>query len=118
MRVHRDRRRAAYCAIFDGLPGDVNVFLLEAHKPSGWHMHRHQTDQFFVARGTVTFGTWVGEWGPEYETIHAGETYQIPPGVWHGYEAQSESVLVMYLDQKYNPEDEAKVDFDQVPWAP
>jgi quercetin dioxygenase-like cupin family protein len=118
VRIHRDRRRVAYCDVFEGLPGDVNVFLMEAHKPSGWHRHQRQTDQFFVARGTVVFGTWsVGE-DPRYATLHVGDRYKIGPGIWHGYSAPVESVLCMYLDQKYNPDDEEATSFDAVPWSP
>jgi quercetin dioxygenase-like cupin family protein len=117
VRIHIDRRRTAYCDVFEGLPGDCNVFLLEAHKPSGWHRHRKQTDQFFVARGTVMFGQWRDGDPVTYSILHAGEAYRIPPGVWHGYEGQVESVLVMYLDQKYDPTDEEVTTFDEVPWS-
>jgi quercetin dioxygenase-like cupin family protein len=118
VRVHHDRRRKAYCDVFAGLPGDCNVFLLEAHQPSGWHRHQRQTDQFFVARGTVVFGSWVDGEPPHYATIHAGDSFSVTPGIWHGYEARTESVLVMYLDQKYDPTDEAAIPFTEVPWTP
>jgi quercetin dioxygenase-like cupin family protein len=119
VRIHRDRRRVAYCDVFAGLPGDLNVFLLEAHMPSGWHRHWAQVDQFFVARGTVIVGTWRdGGEAPSYVTAHCGDRVTVNPGTWHGYEAQTESVLVMYLSKKYDQADEEVTTFDTVPWAP
>ena len=119
MRIHTDHRRAAFCDLFTGIEGDVNVFHLHPDKPSGWHRHQYQTDQFFVARGFVVFGFWRDGETPVYRMVYAGEDpIMVAPGYWHGYEAQSPSILVMYLSQKYNPDDEAVTSFDDVPWSP
>ena len=119
MRIHEDKRRTAYCDIFTGLPGDVNVFLLRPSEPSGWHRHAYQTDQFFVAYGVVQFGLWRDGQTPEYQILRRGESLTIQPGVWHGYQAlRWGAELVMYLDQKYNPEDEHETSFEEVPWDP
>ena len=119
MRISEDARRLAYCDVFEGTPGDVNVFLLRPSQPSGWHKHQFQTDQFFVAFGCVMVGTWRDGELPEYGILRKGESVTIPPGTWHGYKALGWGAdLVMYLDRKYDPTDEYVTSFAEVPWSP
>ena len=119
LRIHEDARRLAYCDVFEGTPGDVNVFLLRPSQPSGWHRHDRQTDQFFVAFGCVMVGTWEDGEAPSYRILRKGESVTIPPGTWHGYKALGWGAeLVMYLDRKYDPTDEHVTSFAEVPWSP
>jgi dTDP-4-dehydrorhamnose 3,5-epimerase-like enzyme len=119
VRIHIDRRRTAYCDVFEGLPGDCNVFLLEAHKPSGWHRHRKQTDQFRVIQGTLRFGRWKEKDQVWYATLDRPELeLKVLPGWWHGYanEGTEDAWLLMYLDQKYDVNDEERLSEAEQPW--
>lgn len=107
MRVHSDHRREAYCDLFPALPGDVNVFVFHAGADTHWHRHQRQTDRFVVVKGSLQ----VDVVNPAGETaahfLRAGDEVTIPPNHWHGYTCEEEgTVLVMYLDQKYDPTDE------------
>lgn len=114
MRVHADSRRVAYCDLFpEGTPGgDVNVFVFNEGARTYWHRHQRQTDRFFVAKGLLAVSTTRGPGLPVTEhVLREGETLVIRPGLWHGYECLlHETVLVMYLDQKYDPTDEERMD--------
>ena len=118
MRHHLDGRAERWCDVFEFLYGDVNVFELYAGRPSGWHRHQYQTDKFFVAEGEVVVGWWSEDHPPVYLHLHRGARLTIRPNTWHGYEAPNGAVLVMYLDQKYNPDDEETKPFSEVPWSP
>ena len=46
----------------------------------------------------------------EYLSDKNPKILEIPPGVWHGYKAlQPESIMLYYLNQKYDTNDEWKV---------
>jgi quercetin dioxygenase-like cupin family protein len=114
MRVHADHRRIAYCDLFpEGTPnGDLNVFVFNEGARTFWHRHQKQTDRFFVAKGLIVVSTTSGPGQPVTEhTLAEGDWLVIPPNTWHGYECLlHETVVVMYLDQKYNPDDEERMD--------
>ena len=127
MRVHVDERRAAYCALFDeaGLPGDINVFKINKGAITCWHRHQKQTDRFFVVKGRILFQHFkYGQEDRESEMLtDRGDPIwdapcRIPPGYWHGYEALEDSILIMYLDQKYDPSDEERATPEELgqPW--
>jgi dTDP-4-dehydrorhamnose 3,5-epimerase-like enzyme len=45
----------------------------------------------------------------EYLSDKNSKVLKIPPGIYHGYKALEEgSILVYYLTEKYNPEDEIR----------
>lgn len=119
MRVHRDDRRDAYCDVFAGagLPGDVNVFRLHAGAKTFWHRHQRQIDRFFCAAGRVLVRVWREGIGWT-EDLDIGDSMIVVPGWWHGYEALEDSILVMYLDQHYDPADEERATAEElgVPW--
>lgn len=117
--MHSDERRDAYCDIFAGagLPGDINVFRLHAGAKTFWHRHQRQVDRFFCVMGRIHVRAYQnGDW--QISGLAAGHSVLIPPGWWHGYEALEDSILVMYLDQHYDPSDEERATAEElgVPW--
>lgn len=116
MRVHADARRTAYCDLFpEGTPtGDVNVFVFHKGARTYWHRHQRQTDHFVVVSGHLVVRTTEGA-GDFIVTYHlrTGDQVVIEPNRWHGYECEEEgTVLVMYLDKKYDPTDEERAPED------
>jgi quercetin dioxygenase-like cupin family protein len=114
MRVHADHRRIAYCDLFpEGTPGgDVNVFVFNEGARTFWHRHQYQTDRFFVAKGLLSVRTSLGPGQPSTDHyLSDGDSLTILPGLYHGYEClMHETVLVMYLDQHYDPSDEERLE--------
>lgn len=120
LRIHRDERRDAYCDLFDGLPGDVNLFVVKPGQRTCWHRHQKQTDQFRVLMGKIRLGT-IKDGKHAYVTLARPDwKLTIEPGLWHGYEniGDEPAFLLMYLDQKYDSRDEEKMDEELVPWCP
>ena len=116
MRIHCDKRRDAYCDLFDTPDGDVNVFYIKPGERTCWHRHQRQTDQFRVLRGEITIGM-IEDGVHKYYTYNSPRwLLTVPPGTWHGYEnaGKGEAILLMYLDQKYDPDDEERS--DEIPW--
>ena len=121
MRVHIDERRAAYCALFDdaGLPGDINVFKINKGAITCWHRHQKQTDRFFVVQGSLLLQAIYPDGVRDKLLLHSQLSgTKIRPDVWHGYEALEDTILVMYLDQKYDPSDEERATPEDLgqPW--
>lgn len=118
MRKHEDARRTAFCDLFN-TPGDVNLFVVNPGQRTCWHRHQRQTDQFRVLRGTVRFGMFE-EFKPHQYHVLAKPDWMvtIPPGTWHGYEniGDEPAYLLMYLDQKFDPTDEERLDEADVAW--
>jgi dTDP-4-dehydrorhamnose 3,5-epimerase-like enzyme len=108
-RTHADHRRAGSYDIFPMLPGDANFTKHNPDViPDELHMHKRQTDYFAVATGRVKFRL-VHEDGKEeffIVTENDHKTVVIPPGIWHNYMALEPSIMVFYIDHKYDPADE------------
>lgn len=118
-RAHEDHRRNGRYDIIPGLEGDLNFSIHPPGiVPEELHMHKRQTDYFTVAQGRVLFRL-VDEDGRE-EKFVLGEsdkkTLIIPPGVWHNYMALKPSVMIFYIDHKYNSADEFRRPVDAEGW--
>lgn len=109
-RFHEDARRRGFYDIIPGLQGDMNFAVMPAGIISGMHMHKIHTDYFTVAKGRVMFRL-VAEDGKEEKVVlseHSRKTLIIQPGIWHGYKSLEPSVMVFYISQKFNEDDEFK----------
>jgi dTDP-4-dehydrorhamnose 3,5-epimerase-like enzyme len=121
VRTHTDERRAALCNLFPELPGDLNVFYVQPGQRTAWHRHQRQTDHFRVLSGTIRFGRFKDPSMVWYYTFDSPNSdLYVRPGWWHGYEniGETPAVLLMYLDQKYDPSDEERMSEAEVPWEP
>ena len=81
-------------------------------------MHKKQTDYFIVAQGAMLFRLMNDEGEEEWITLssHSRQTLVIEPRIWHGYKALEDSVVLFYIDQKFNSEDEYKRETDRCEW--
>lgn len=124
IRFHADERANRWCDLFEGTPGDVNLFVLKPGQVSAWHRHREQTDQFIVVDGAVEFGMYTdGDAVPNFITVpyNIGNKLAIHPGTWHGYKniGETDALLLMYLSHKYEDGwDEERRTLEEMPWKP
>lgn len=118
-RTHKDYRRAGSYDIVPDMPGDFNFTV---HKPliipEELHMHKLQTDYFTVAKGRVLFRL-VHEDGREEQFILSdkdNKTLIISPGIWHGYVALVPSIMVFYINHKFDVSDEYRRKCEPSEW--
>ncbi len=118
-RFHEDCRRRGFYDIVPGLAGDMNFTHMNAGIISGMHMHERQTDYFAVAKGSIMVRLTYDDGRPEEKFVvseHTRRTLVIPPGVWHGYKSLEPSILVFYITQKFNLDDEHRRDTKPEEW--
>lgn len=106
-----DARAARYFDLFPSLTGQVTVSVIAPGQISGWHRHRLQTDQWFVAKGRVKICT-IDEDG-KIDELHvegpAAKVVTVRPGLWHGWRSFDEEVILIYfLDHKHDETDEIR----------
>ena len=87
-----------------------------------WHMHRIQTDWWYVVGGVLRVG--LCDMRPESPTykqtmdfllgdLHPAQVLRIPPGVAHGCKAVQSPVHLCYVTSHvYNPGDELRLPYD------
>ena len=119
MIFNEDDRAQRLIDVFDFLPGQVNVsYINSTENIVAWHKHNIQTDYWTCLKGSIKVGlAYKGpmansnevlvEW--EYLSDKNPRVLKIPPGVYHGYKAiEKGSILMYYVTEKYNPEDEIR----------
>lgn len=102
--------------------GQVYMTVANPGYAKGWHYHKKQTDNFICVKGEARVGLYDGrensKTNGEVNEFILGEKnpllVQIPPGVFHGFESNTddESIIVNIPTEKYeydNP-DEFRVD--------
>ena len=47
---------------------------------------------------------------------HSRQTLIIEPGIWHGYKALEDSIVLFYISKKFSTEDEYKRETDRSEW--
>lgn len=108
----KDARAERYFDIYPSLKGQITVSLIAPNQLSGWHRHRVQTDQWFVAKGRLKIATIDGDGKVEELELAGpagGTVITIPPGMWHGWRSyDQEVVLIYYLDRKHDEADELR----------
>ena len=112
MNISSDERRLAIFNIFgDATPGQVNIIRLYPGATCGWHRHEKQTDYYYCVSGVVRVGIQppMGPHRWEILDAHYPRIVTVPVEHWHGYFCiGEEAILLQYLDQKYDPQDEEK----------
>lgn len=118
-RFHEDYRRRGLYDIVPGLPGDMNYTYMNAGVISGLHLHKKQTDYFSVAQGSIMVRLVYEDGRPEEKFVLSEDTHKtlvIPPGVWHGYKSLEPSIIVFYIDHKFNMDDEHRRETKAEDW--
>ena len=77
-----------------------------------WHKHNIQTDHWICIKGSFKIGLSDGEeTNFEYLSDKNPRVLTIPPGIYHGYKAlEPGSILLYYLTEKYNVNDEIRAE--------
>lgn len=117
-RFHEDERRRGFYDVIPDLRGDMNFSHMQAGIIAGMHLHKKQTDYFTVISGSVLFRL-VTKNGKEERIVlssHSRKTLVIPPGIWHGYRSLETSILLFYIDQKFNINDELRKPTKPLDW--
>lgn len=120
-RIHKDHRRSGAYDIVPGLPGDINFTIHYPNvAPEELHLHKFQTDYFSVIQGKVLFRLVYGDGRPEEKFVFSEDDHKtliISPGVWHGYMALEPSIMVFYINHKYDARDEFRRKTDPSEWT-
>ena len=111
IQYHEDDRAQRYLNVFDELgTGQLNVsYVNSTEHIVAWHKHNIQTDYWVCVKGSFKVGLATEDEGSEfvYLSEKSPKVLKIPPGIYHGYKAlEPGSILMYYLTEKYNPEDE------------
>ena len=107
---------------FDEGFGQLSHSLVMEGVAKAWHVHRLQTDWFYMASGAmkvVLYDTRSDSLTQgELTEILLGDIYQaqvvkIPPGVAHGYKILTGPAHVIYVTSRtYDPADEGRIPHD------
>jgi dTDP-4-dehydrorhamnose 3,5-epimerase-like enzyme len=117
MNFHEDDRAQRLFDVFPKVNGQINIsYVNSTQHVVAWHKHKIQTDYWFCVKGSFKVGlaepqedgSYKVRW--EYISDKNPRILEIPPGVYHGYKAlQNESIILYYLSEKYDTNDEWKV---------
>lgn len=111
---HEDDRAQRLLNVFDVPNGQINVsYVNSTEHVVAWHKHKVQTDYWICLKGAFKVGLAIPIGDDKYEvkweylSDKTQKYIEIPPGVYHGYKALvPDSILLYYLTEKYNPDDE------------
>ena len=110
---HEDDRAQRLLDVCEKLPGQINIsYVNSTQHIVAWHKHDIQTDYWCCIKGSFKVGLATQEEGVEfvYLSDKMPQTLEIQPGIYHGYKAlENNSIMMYYLSEKYNPNDEIKV---------
>jgi len=116
VQFHEDDRGQRALNVFPDISGQINVtYVNSTEHVVAWHRHKIQTDYWFCVKGSFKVGIAHEEEGNfkvswHYISDKNIRSIEIPPGLYHGYKAlESDSILLYYLTEKYDPDDEYKV---------
>ena len=110
---NEDDRAQRLLNVFNDLSsGQINIsYVNSTNHIVAWHKHNIQTDYWCCIKGSFKVGLATHEDGAEFEYLSDKNPriLKIPPGIYHGYKAlEPGSILMYYLTEKYNPEDEIR----------
>ena len=119
IQYNEDDRAQRKLNIFDIPEAQINVsYVNSTEHVVAWHKHNIQTDYWACIKGSFKVGlaspiTVNGEKTYKVDWLYLSDknpkAIKIPPGVYHGYKAlEPHSILLYYLTEKYNPEDEIR----------
>ena len=112
MKFHEDDRAQRFLDVFKNIDGQINVsYVNSTEHIVAWHKHKIQTDYWICLKGSFKVGLAYEDgtvkW--EYLSDKNPRVLEITPGIYHGYKAlEPGSILLYYLTEKYNPDDEIR----------
>jgi len=112
-----DKRASRFFDLFPELSGQITVSIINAQQFSGWHKHKKQYDQFFVADGEIKIAIISPAGKVSEEILNSAEprTILIPPDHWHCYHSISETAtLIYYLSRKHDESDELRASEEDI----
>jgi len=104
--------------------GQWSMSYMHSNTIKAFHIHKIQTDYWFVSQGTIkaVVADLRGlDWQvtkPECQEFILGDNQEpkilvIPPGVAHGLKVLQGPAVLMYITtEEYNPNDEGRIPFD------
>jgi dTDP-4-dehydrorhamnose 3,5-epimerase-like enzyme len=117
MELNEDDRAQRLLDVFPEVNGQINVsYVNSTSHVVAWHAHNIQTDHWTCLKGSFKVGLafpldrggYEVKW--EYLSDKNPRVLTIPPNVYHGYKAlESNSILLYYLTEKYDPNDEFRM---------
>lgn len=113
IQFNEDDRAQRLLNIFNINRGQINIsYVNSTEHVVAWHKHNIQIDYWVCLKGSFKVGLATDENGVEFEYLSDKNfrVLKILPGIYHGYRALDPgSILLYYLTEKYNPEDEFRV---------
>ena len=112
MTFHEDDRAQRLLDAFKNINGQINIsYVNSTEHIVAWHKHYIQTDYWICLKGSFKVGLAYDDgtvkW--EYLSDKNPRVLEITPGIYHGYKAlEPNSILLYYLTEKYNPNDEIR----------
>ncbi len=117
LEFYNDERASRFFDLYDELDGQVTASVIEPNQFSGWHMHELQYDKFTVVLGKVKVAV-IDQNGNINEYILDSKkpsTLHILPTQIHCYKNFDEkSLLIYYLSQKHNEDDEFRFTEEEI----
>ena len=104
--------------------GQWSMSYMHSNTIKAFHIHKIQTDYWFVSQGTIkaVVADLRGlDWQvtkPECQEFILGDNQEpkilvIPPGIAHGLKVLQGPAVLMYITtEEYNPNDEGRIPFD------
>ena len=112
VQYNEDDRAQRLLNIFDDINGQLNIsYVNSTQHIVAWHKHNIQTDYWYCIKGSFKVGLAYPDGHVEWEYLSDKNprVLKIPPPIYHGYKAlEPNSILMYYLTEKYNPEDEIR----------
>ena len=112
MNFHEDDRAQRLLDVFPLDKGQLNIsYINSTSHIVAWHKHNIQSDFWICLKGSLKVGLATEEDGCEFVYLSDKDpkVLEIKPGIYHGYKAiEPGSILMYYVTEKYNPEDEIR----------
>lgn len=117
LEFYNDHRASRFFDLYEELEGQITASVIEPNQFSGWHMHELQYDKFTVVYGKVKVGV-IEQNGKINEYIldaSKPQTLHILPTQIHCYKNYDQkSILIYYLSEKHNEDDEFRFSEDEI----
>jgi len=111
--IHKDDRGYLFEGLrkddklFDGVFGQCLISVVYPNVIKGLHKHTKQTDYTLCAKGRLLYIAADGKRVKKF-LLDSNDPIliKVPPGIWHGYKALDEEVIVVHImDTTYDPND-------------